>query len=68
MNDRVIDPFCLNHFAPMGTMTSAAAVVLASLWMVISQPLDSSQHAALMNVYDGFGSFHSHAPHSTATV
>jgi hypothetical protein len=34
-----------------------AVVLVASLWTVIAQPLSSSQHSALMNVYNGFGSF-----------
>jgi hypothetical protein len=38
-------------------MTIALAFV-ASLWMAIAQPLDPIQYTALMDVYDGLGSFH----------
>jgi hypothetical protein len=34
-----------------------AMVLVASLCMVIAQPLDSIQYNALMDVYNGFGSF-----------
>jgi hypothetical protein len=40
-------------------MTIALALV-ASLWMAIAQPLDPIQYTALMDVYDGLGSFLSH--------
>jgi hypothetical protein len=34
-----------------------SVVFVASLWTVIAQPLDSIQHSALMDVYNGLGSF-----------
>jgi hypothetical protein len=41
-----------------GPLTFSFAVVLvASLCMVIAQPLDSIQYNALMDVYNGLGSF-----------
>jgi hypothetical protein len=48
-----------------GPLTCSFAVVLvASVWMVIAQPLDSIQHSALLNVYNGLGSFLLHHPQS----
>jgi hypothetical protein len=40
-----------------GSLASTMFVLVASLWTVIAQPLDSIQHSALMDVYDGLGSF-----------
>jgi hypothetical protein len=37
-----------------------SVIFVASLCMVIAQPLDSIQHSALMDVYNGIGSFLSH--------
>lgn len=36
---------------------SFAVVFVASLWMGIAKELDPSQYTALMDVYDGLGSF-----------
>lgn len=44
----------------MSTMFQFIAVALwfvAPLWMIFAQPLDPIQHNALMNVYEGLGSF-----------
>jgi hypothetical protein len=35
----------------------AMVLVASLLCMVIAQPLDSIQHSALMDVYNGFGSY-----------
>jgi hypothetical protein len=44
-------------------MNNIAVVASLLLWMVIAQPLDSIQHSALMDFYNGLGSF-SLAPQS----
>jgi hypothetical protein len=47
--------FASKMFGPL--TFSFAVVLVASLWTVIAQPLSTSQHNALMDVYIGLGSF-----------